>query len=204
MKAIKVIFAAIVMLVGASQMTTANAQFRFGVVAGVNVGKLDLKDVKTITDKNNQAGFTGGLMAEFTVPVIGVGGDISAMYVRRNAEFLVNNNLEKNDRDYIEIPINLKWKISLPVVNNLVRPYIATGPSFSFLTSKKAMNDAYKNKSFYTAWNVGFGVELLNHLQIGARYGFGLTKALKAVDATGESGIKAKNNYWTVTAAYLF
>lgn len=204
MKAIKVIFAAILMMVGASQLTTASAQFRFGVVAGLNVGKLDLKNVNNMVDKSNQAGFTGGLMAEFTVPVIGVGGDISAMYVRRNSEFMMNNELEKNDRDYIEIPVNLKWKISLPVVGNIVKPYIATGPSFSFLTSKRAINDAYKNKSFDTSWNIGFGVQLINHIQIGARYGFGMTKALKAINVTDDAGIKAKNDYWTITAAYLF
>ena len=69
MKTIKTLLLAIVMVAGMS--LPAAAQFRFGVRAGVAVNDLHL-DMKTF-DGDNRAGFTGGLMAEFTVPVIGVG-----------------------------------------------------------------------------------------------------------------------------------
>lgn len=181
---------------------TAEAQFKFGLRAGVAVNGLHFSEDMFKSD--NCAGFTGGAMIEFTVPAIGVGLDASVMYVRRNSEWLENNQITKDNRDYIDIPINLKWKINIPLINNIARPYLATGPSFSFLTSRKAIEDAYKNKSFDTAWNFGFGLELFKKVQIGANYGIGLTKALKAVDATGTGYVEGRNSYWTITAAYLF
>ncbi len=180
----------------------AEAQFKFGLRAGVAVNSLKFSEDMFKSD--NCAGFTGGAMIEFTVPAIGVGLDASVMYVRRNSEWLENNQITKDNRDYIDIPVNFKWKVNIPLINAIARPYLTTGPSFSFLTSKKAVEDAYKNKSFDTAWNFGFGLELFKKVQLGANYGIGLTKALKAVDATGTGYIEGRNKYWTITAAYLF
>ncbi len=180
----------------------ASAQLRFGVKAGITVNSLHFSS--ETFDSENRAGFTGGVMLEFSAPVSGLGLDLSAMYVRRNSSWLEGQELTKDDRDYIEIPLNFKWRMNIPVINNIVRPYISTGPSFAFLTSRRSVDEAFHNKSFDTSWNFGFGVELLKHLQVGASYGIGLTKALEAVGATGSSDINGRNRYWTITAAYMF
>lgn len=186
---------------------TASAQFRFGVRAGIQTNSLHFE--KSTFDDNNRVGFTGGVMAEFTVPVVGVGADLSLMYTHRNQGIATMNadgtDVEK-DRglNYIEIPLNLKWKMSIPVIQKIVRPYIFTGPSFAFLTSKRAISDAVKNKSCDVAWNVGFGVELFSHLQASACYGFGMTKAFDFVGVTEANAINARTRCWTITAAYLF
>lgn len=201
MRALKCIIAAAVvavaMLAGAP---SAQAQFRFGPKVGLNVNKLHFNG--STIDSDNRAGFTAGLMAEFTAPIIGVGMDASVMYVRRSARWAQAQQIDK--RDYIEIPLNLKWKMNIPVINAVARPYLTTGPSFAFLTSRKSFQE-FRNKKTDVAWNFGFGVELLRHLQVGASYGLGLTKALEEVNAiNGAAGIEGKNRYWTVTAAYLF
>lgn len=67
----------------------ADAQFRFGLRAGVAVNSLHFN--KSTFDASNRAGFTGGVMTEFTIPVVGVGFDASLMYVRRNQEWMVQN-----------------------------------------------------------------------------------------------------------------
>lgn len=180
----------------------AEAQFKFGLKAGVAVNGIHFDEDMFKSD--NCAGFTGGAMIEFTVPVLGLGLDASVMYVRRNSEWLENNQITTDNRSYIDIPVNLKWKINIPLINAIARPYLTTGPSFSFLTSKKAVEDAYKNSSFDTAWNFGLGVELFKKVQVGANYGIGLTKALKAIDVTGTGAVEGRNKYWTITAAYLF
>lgn len=160
------------------------------------------------------AGFTGGLTLEVMLPVANLGFDISAMYVHRSSDVLDMEDrdettgayaVEKNNRDYIEIPLNLKYKIGLPIVGRIVTPYVFTGPSFAFLTSKKAINDAMRNKTFDVAWNFGVGLQLINKIQIGASYGLGMTKAVKAFDSDVDgANIDGKNRYWTVTAAYFF
>lgn len=180
----------------------AEAQFKFGLKAGVAVNGIHFSN--EMFNSDNCAGFTGGAMVEFTVPAIGLGLDASVMYVRRNSEWLENNNIIKDNRDYIDIPINIKWKINIPLINSIVRPYLATGPSFSFLTSRKAIENVFKNSGFDTAWNFGAGVELFKKVQIGASYGIGMTSALKAAKITGSGYVEGRNDYWTITAAYLF
>ena len=202
MKAIKFVFVALLMMVGATSFQ-AHAQFKIGPRVGLTVN--DLHFNKDVVDSDNQTGWTAGLTTEFTIPVVGLGFDLSAMYVRRNAKFLMENNLEKNDRDYIEIPLNLKYKLSLPLISKVLVPYVAAGPSVSFLPSKRHVDEAYKNKSVDWAFNLGFGVQLLSHLDLNARYGFGMTKAMKAVGIQdGKADIDAKNRYWTISLAYLF
>lgn len=127
----------------------AMAQFRFGVRAGLNVNSLHFN--KEIFDENNRAGFTGGVMAEFTVPIIGVGADLGVMYVRRNSQFMQTladktTEVQNLNSDYIEIPLNIKYKIGIPAISSILKPYIFTGPSFAFLTSKKHIENFVHDK----------------------------------------------------------
>ncbi|MBD5234619.1 MAG: PorT family protein [Bacteroidales bacterium] len=197
----------------------ASAQFRIGPRLGMEVNSMRLNS--SIFDNDNRAGFTGGVQAEFTIPVVNVAFDLSLMYVHRVGQSNFKNdngNLNADDeallnsksfkkRDYIEIPLNFKYKIGLPLVGKIVTPYIFTGPSFAFLASKRAITEAYENKAFDVAWNFGLGLQLFTHLQVGASYGLGITKTVNRLN-TGitapSTPIEGKNNYWTVTAAWLF
>lgn len=201
MKKILAIVCLVVAMAAGSAMP-AQAQFHFGIKAGMNVDRLSFN--KEIMNSDNRAGFTGGIMAEFTVPLIGVGCDLSAMYVRRNSRFMKGTKTVNNQRDYIDIPLNLKYKLSLPGISKVFAPFVTTGPSVAFLTSKKYIEQAYKNHSVDVAWNFGLGFELLRHVQIAASYGLGLTKALDTVNLIDGAKIDGKNRYWTVTAAYIF
>lgn len=184
----------------------ANAQFKFGPKVGVNISSLSLGgDPADNFKSNNITSFTGGLMAEFMVPVIGVGIDASVMYTRKGSDLknLVDNSTEKQHTDYVEIPINLKYKFSLPVVGSVLAPFIYAGPSFAFRVGDN-FAEQYKAKSFETAINVGVGVELFNHLQIAGQYGWGLGKTMEFESDMLKSALNGKSRAWTVTAAYLF
>lgn len=182
-------------------MLPAMAQFKIGPRLGVDVNSLHFN--KDVFQEDNRAGFTGGLQAEFMIPGLGFGFDASVMYVRRSATFTDDQRTEVN-ADYIEIPVNLKYKLGLPLLGNILKPYVFTGPSFSFLTSRRFFSD-FVNKKSDTAWNFGFGVELINHLQLSASYAVGMSKALDVFHLSNENAnINGKNRYWTVTAAWLF
>ncbi|MCM1021781.1 MAG: PorT family protein [Muribaculum sp.] len=203
MRILRTIILSLVVVAAAFGAQHTAAQFRFGVKAGMNVSSMHFSS--KVLDADNRMGFTGGLTTEFTVPVIGLGFDLSAMYVHRNDRWAREEESGTNNRDYIEIPLNLKYKIGLPVVGKIVTPYLTTGPSVSFLTSRRAINDAMRNKSVDWAWNFGFGLQLLSKVQVGASYGLGLTNALKATGVDNSTkNIDGKNRYWTVTAAYFF
>lgn len=210
MKRFKFILVAVVAILAAT--VPAHAGFRIGPRVGTEVNSMRFD--KTLFDNDNRAGFTGGVMMEFTVPIIGVGCDLSAMYVHRKSSSVAEGNVSDEikdllsdkqfrSRDYIEIPLNLKYKLQLPMIQKVFIPFVTTGPSFSILASKKAINAAYKNKSVDVAWNFGLGVELFSHLQVAASYGLGLNKTVSLVGLNA-APIDGKNNYWTVTAAWLF
>lgn len=196
----------IAVVISAAAAVPASSQIRFGLKAGVAVNKLKFdSDAAHMFDAENRAGFTGGAMLEFTVPVLGVGMDASVMYVHRTGEAVIDNEKTDYARDYIDIPLNVKWKISIPVVSKIIKPYLATGPDFAFRVSKNDFKEFVKQRRCDISWNFGFGVELLSHLQVGASYGIGLTKTMQVLKVQDNAAnIEGKNKYWTITAAYLF
>lgn len=194
---------------------SASAQFRFGVKVGANFNKLHLDNLSDNFKSDNGAGFTGGIMGEFTIPVVGICFDASLMYTRMNSRIDSNlSNLPEQtgmqtetsskSRNFFQIPINIKYKFSLPIVGNVIAPYIFTGPDFAFKLGGK--DDVFSTKTFQSAWNVGVGVELIHHLQVQGSYGFGMNNIMKnfSGDYNLSNDIKVRNNYWTVTAAWLF
>lgn len=199
MKKLKLLLVAMMMIIASA--TPVSAQFKFGPKVGMTVNSLHF-DRSTFSSEN-RTGFTGGIMVEGTLPLIGLGFDAAAMYVRRSVELTENNAVYTSNRDYFEIPVNLKFKLSLPVI----KPFITTGPSFAFLTSRRAISNAFTSKSFDTVWNFGLGVELLSHLQVAASYGLGLNKTIKSQLTSNTQNViptEGKNRVWTITAAYLF
>ena len=67
------------MLIALLGIGACNAQFRFGIKAGLNLNKIDFKNVANTFDGSNGTGYTAGVMTEFTIPVIGLGLDASLM-----------------------------------------------------------------------------------------------------------------------------
>lgn len=184
----------VMLLIALMGVSAAEAKLRFGVKLGTNIDHLST-NVKSNFSKNNRAGFTGGVMAEYMTPLLGFGFDLGVQYAYMNSEISDNKN-------FLEIPLNLKYKIGLPVVGKIISPYIFTGPSFDFKLDKNTMEDI-KTKTFQAVWNVGLGLEFFSHLQIGASYGFGMNTIAKKVIAGSELQ-NYHNNYWTISAAYLF
>ena len=205
------------LLVCAMLLATPAAQaagFKFGPKVGLNVNKFSMD--KSTLSSDNRCGFTAGVAAQFTVPLIGVGADVSVMYTRRNNEASIPqiDNVSaikemltsKTHYDYISVPVHLMYKLELPAVSQIVAPYVLTGPDFSFRVSKEIMDD-FKAKKCNVAWDFGLGVELIKHLQISATYSLGMNKAVKYVPVAGintDSGIKGNTNGWTVSAAWMF
>lgn len=201
MKRVFVMAIVIMMSVG-----VANAEWRFGIKAGLNVDKMHLDN--SVFDTDNRAGFTGGVMTEFTVPLIGIGMDVSLMYSRMNARVVdemidvdLSSPVKEKGKDFLEIPVNLKYKLTVPVVASIIKPYVFTGPDFAFRLSKDTFSDM-KTRKCQVAWNLGLGVELLKHLQLSGSYAWGINNIADHWFDT--QNIKVKNNYWTITAAYLF
>ncbi len=65
-------------------------------------------------------------------------------------------------------------------------------------------SETFDMKKSYTTFNVGAGVKLIRHLQIGLNYNFSLNKLAKARIENYEGSVDMKKNTWQVSLAYLF
>lgn len=195
---------------------SANAKIlSFGLKAGLNVNKLHFNKeaLSDLTSPSNSTGWEAGVMVEANVPIIGLGFDVSLMYARMNngtqayykdeTGSIQAFNGKNAGKNFLMIPVNVKYKFNLPVVSHYIVPFIFTGPDFAFKLDKNIIN-SMKTKTCQVAWNVGLGLEFVRHLQIAASYGFGINNIADKVHLANAVDLNVKNNYWTVTAAWLF
>jgi opacity protein-like surface antigen len=174
--------------------TPAQAQLHFGVKGGLNLSKVTFSEADLKGD--NKTGWFIGPMAEFTVPLIGIGVDAAALYTQNT--LAVDDTAGDAKLKTIEVPINLKWTFGL---GSLAGIYVAAGPQFGFNIAKKSVlnYDLEKNN---TSFNVGAGVKLISHLQVGLNYNFALSHTA-SYEINGKE-YDLKNNSWQLSAAYIF
>ena len=137
------------------------AQVRFGVRGGLTVGKLRFD--RDIVSSDNRVGYTGGLLIDLNIPVVGLGIEASAMYTHRNNRLTDHDRVFK--RHYFDFPVLARYRLALPAVERIVVPYIFTGPCFSVLFDEGATTDLEDSKT-YLSWDVGGGVDLFRHLRV--------------------------------------
>ena len=195
------VFAALLFL-GIGQVS---AQVRLGVKGGLNIASVHFST--DVLQSDNVTGFQIGPMIEGSLPLVGLGFDAAILYAQKGLETkTVSGEKTSLKNDYIDVPVNLKWKLGLPVM----KVYLASGPYVGFRVGGNkiwelpgSMVDQVKTKSFSAGLNFGAGVELISHLQVGLNYGLGLTNnySMESLSLTKSDG---KNRGWSVTAAILF
>lgn len=189
--------------------------FRFGVKAGLNLTDFNMNSMtESLISPDNNCGWNAGVIAEVQLPVVGICADVSVMYSRLNQKFQdkvaagfeeEDNTLPNNfGNNFLEIPLHVKYKFNLPLVSNVFSPYLLTGPAFAFNLNKKTFDDV-RNRKCQTSWDFGVGFELFSHLQIQGAYCLGMNNLAKYWgDIDVQDNIKVKNNYWNISAAWLF
>lgn len=190
----KKIFSTLVIMACLLLAVPAQAQVKFGLKGGLDVSKLDNK----VGD--NTTGFFVGPMVDVTLPIIGLGIDVAALYSQSGLDV---NNKNSEKLKSVEIPINLKWTLGL---GSTLGVYVAAGPQFGF-----SINDGWKqlmeesNKSFVSV-NVGAGLKLLRHLQVGVNYNIGASKLGDMIVESSDGNLRSsiRKNSWQVSLAYMF
>ena len=203
----KKFFTLVVLL--ATMTVAAQAQVKFGVKGGLNL--TNMKFDNSIVDKSNQTGFFIGPTINFTLPVVGLGIDASALYDQRSAK--IEGSEDKLKQQSIQIPINLRYGFGL---GNTASIYIFAGPQFGFNIGDKTtnlLNNAleWRLKDSNLSANLGVGLMLLNHLQVSANYNvaLGTTGETNVVNSTLSTAGniltgKTKANAWQLSVAYFF
>lgn len=173
----------------------AQAQLlKFGVKGGLNLTKLKFEGMK-----DNSTGFFIGPMAEVTIPIIGLGVDGALLYSQKGDKL---DGIDTKQAG-VDIPINLKYSIGL---GSMLGVYIAAGPDFyfNFKGDEKFVDEqeTLEKKKAQVGINVGAGVKLLQHLQVGFNYNIPFGDSFTWKNAGHAIG--AKNKTWQVSAAYIF
>lgn len=178
----------------------AQAQLKFGVKGGLNLAKADFD--KTDLKADNFTGFFIGPMIDFTLPIVGLGLDGALLFSQKGTKFSSGSEEETIKENGIEIPVNLKYSIGL---GSLASIYLAAGPSFYFsLSGDKLDLLNVDRKAAQVAINLGAGVKLVKHLQIGINYNMPMTESaeLKFGDLIDADSYKTK--MWQISVAYIF
>lgn len=192
MKKLKILLIAVAVIFFTS--IPASAQFKWGIQAGMVTS--DLKFSGENFSSSNRIGFTGGVTAQYNF-LFGLGVQGSLMYVHKSGNVKDSFSYKA---DYLTLPIHLKYNFSLPAINKLLRPYVFTGPSFSYMISKKITNI----KKGDIAWDLGIGADIINRIQLNIGYGFGCMNLVHALGQAQGYNLKIRQNSWTITLGYLF
>lgn len=182
----------------------AQAQVKFGLKGGLNLTSLSADGVNSAT--SNKSGFYVGPTVKFTLPVVGLSIDGSALYDQRNAKIKGTDQTIKAQS--IQIPINVRYGIGLSSVVNV---FAFVGPQFGFNIGDKSKDlnsivedvKGWSLKSSNISGNVGIGATVFSKLQITANYNFQLSKAGEVVLEDGTTG-KMKFNSWQLGLGYYF
>lgn len=190
----KKIFGALMIALCMGMAMPAQAQLNFGVKGGLNLSKASLSDIPGNFKKDNFTGFFIGPMAEFNIPVVGLGVDASLLFAQRGVKVTGEGEDITIKQNGVDIPVNLKYTFGLGSTAGI---YLAAGPDFYFDFEKKSGIDKKKAE---VGINVGAGLKLLNHLQVGANYNIPLGDT---ADIEGTAG-SYKTKTWQVSVAYIF
>lgn len=101
---------------------SADAQLRYGFRFGGDFAKATIGNNGDIpVSLVNRSGFSGGLALEYQFEKCGFAPDVALLYTRYNTRLVLPgaDATHSFGRNFIEVPIHLKWKFWLPRTNDL-------------------------------------------------------------------------------------
>jgi opacity protein-like surface antigen len=176
----------------------ASAKVKFGAKGGINITHLSFST--EMFNTSNRVGWFIGPALKVGLP-LGFGVDGAVLFDSRKTEVENGNNLTFNS---LQIPVNARYDFN-PV--KALGIYVATGPQFGINLgdTNVKLNDLGNTLDMNRAaisWNIGAGVILFKHLEVGAAYNFPISK-LGDIMTLGNSD-DTRTKVWTVSAAYYF
>ena len=195
----KKLFAVVLMAVAFAM--PSKAQFSWGIQAGLNMTNISTED--GAASVNSRTGFFVGPTVKFTLPIVGLGIDASALYDQREGKA----GDETLKAQSLQIPINVRYGFGL---GSIAEVFAFAGPQFGFKLGGKqgVFNDMadWTLKSSNLSANIGIGATILVKLQAKLNYNIalGTTGEFESVSQTVKQVADAKFNAWQISLAYFF
>ena len=197
----KKIFTTIVLMAAMLVAIPAKAGINFGIKGGYNITNFSFSE--DVIAKDNQQGFFIGPSLKIGIPVLPIGFEIAALYDQRDAKL----EGEKISQKSINIPINVRYELGL---GDMAGIYVAAGPQFGFNIGDKKFSfsnaNDYEMKDSNLSLNLGAGIRLVSHLEIGFNYNIALGKTGEFNEVDGAKNFvgNGKANSGQISAAYYF
>ncbi len=210
----------LLLLLGLFIFTPVSAQVNFGIRGGLNLANNDITAVSSYTAMSDDSytGFFFGPMFEATIPVIGLGFDLSVLYSQSGMKLSDKQSMKEQ---YFSLPLSLKYSLG---IGNILAVFVAAGPQLDLnigdtekhiRSGSDPVQEYIMNKSLYSI-NVGVGVKLIKHFQLAVNYNLPLgDKGTYGVYADGttldnykaaakQSEEAIKSSVLQVSATFLF
>ena len=202
-------FASIIVLFAIVAMPgKADAQFRYGAIAGVNIS--DLSFSQDLISVSPTVGYTAGVQAEMIFPGIGFGIDMGLLYNQLGADVNLGEKeiwasegygSERQYLHYVQVPFHFRFKWTrMGGLEEKIAPFAYAGPDLTLLVGHGKC-DAMEYAGGDVGLTVGLGFELFERWQLSGSYTWGMTYSLKTVLLDDFS---ARNRHWSVRLTYFF
>ena len=195
----------VVMLMAVAFAMPSNAQIKLGLTGGLNLTNVNVKDAAGTV--KGRTGFFIGPTVKFTLPIVGLGIDASAVYDQREGKVGEGSAEQTIKSQSIQIPINVRYGMGL---GDLLEVFAFAGPQFGFnVGSNKKIEEwdtEWTLKSANLSANLGIGLTVLSHLQAKFNYNWALGKTgeIKSISGARDAVGSAKFNCWQISLAYWF
>ena len=199
-------FFSLVVLLSAVAMAMQAQNVKFGVKGGVDIQ--DMKFDESVFNTENKMGWFVGPTLQVSLPIGGLGVDIAGLYDQKETK--VNEATIKQQS--ILVPVNARLKLG---IGSSAGIYVAAGPQFAFNIgddefkwNKDGVENTFQLKKSAFSVNLGGGIYLSKHLEIGFVYNIAMGSTADASWGAATDAVFKKDDTkpksWQISAAYLF
>lgn len=213
MKTKRFITTSVVLILISVMSVPAFSQVKFGVKGSVGLNNPDFNTPDETFNVDNMTSYSIGPAIEaMFVPLGAANFGIEAALLYNDSKMTVTRlSGEGSDEEvsnrYLNLPVNAKLKLGLGLLP--IKLFGTAGPWAGYLLSGDEINiegisEDIKAEEFQAGANVGFGVELLDMIQVGLNYSVKLTDNYAVETPNWKDPLNGKSESWTITGTIYF
>ncbi len=213
MKTKRIIATVTILILISILSTPVTSQVKFGVKGSVGLNNPDFNVPGETFNVENMTSYSIGPAIEAMFLPLGAAdfGIEAALLYNDNRMTISRLQGEGADREvsnrYLNLPVNAKLKFGLGLLP--IKLFGTAGPWAGYLIDGDELNlgdvtDGIKAQEFQAGANLGFGVEILNMIQVGLNYSVKLTDNYSENIPNWSEPLNGKTESWTITGTIYF
>ena len=213
MKTKRIIATVTILILISILSTPVTSQVKFGVKGSVGLNNPNFSTPGETFNVENMTSYSIGPAIEAMFVPLGAAnfGIEAALLYNDNRMSISRLQGEGGDTEvsnrYLNLPVNAKIKFGLGLLP--LKLFGTAGPWAGYLIDGEEFNldnvsDEIKAKEFQAGANIGFGVEVLNMLQVGLNYSVKLTDNYSEDIPNWSEPLNGKSESWTITGTIYF